>query len=143
MYKHRIFRVYKKVKVLTMTSCNDNIIDRHAKATNTILLFIEPKTTATKTRVYEIQENPVHIYNRDLASTTRRQRRRENGVATSIYGNMTPYLRHFHVVSDVASCLLSLSNSKTYRLRLSFHLVLSHQLQLHLVLETTKTMHNS
>ena len=64
MYKHRIFRVHKKVKVLTMTSCNDNIIDRHAKATNTILLFIEPKTTATKTRVYEIQENPVYTIER-------------------------------------------------------------------------------
>ena len=28
-------------------------------------------------------------------------------MATSIYGNMTPYPRHFHVVFDVASCLLN------------------------------------
>ena len=30
-------------------------------------------------------------------------------MATSIYGNMTPHSRHFHVVFDVASCLLNLS----------------------------------
>ena len=32
---------------------------------------------------------------RDLAKTTRRQRQRENGVATSIYGNMSPFSRCF------------------------------------------------
>ncbi len=31
-------------------------------------------------------------------------------MATSKYGNMTPFLRHFHVVFDVASCLLKLPN---------------------------------
>ena len=36
---------------------------------------------------------------------------RGNGVATSISGNMTPYPRHFHVVFDVASCLLNLSTT--------------------------------
>ena len=29
-------------------------------------------------------------------------------MATSMYGNMTPFLRHFHVAFDVASCLLKL-----------------------------------
>ena len=31
-------------------------------------------------------------------------------VNSKIYGNMTPHPRHFHVVFDVASCLLNLSN---------------------------------
>ena len=41
------------------------------------------------------------------------QRGRENGVATSMYGNMTPFLRHFHVAFDVTSCLLKLPNPAT------------------------------
>ena len=36
-------------------------------------------------------------------------------MATSIYGNMTPHSRHSHVVFDVASCLLNLSNVNTGR----------------------------
>ena len=52
------------------------------------------------------------LQQRDLANTTRRQRRRENGVATFIYGNMTPFPRHSHVLFDVAWCLLNLSNNK-------------------------------
>ena len=32
-------------------------------------------------------------------------------MATSIYGNMTPYPRHFHVFFDVASCLLNPSTN--------------------------------
>ncbi len=35
---------------------------------------------------------------------------RENGVATSIYGNMMPFSRHFHVVFGVMSSLLNPSN---------------------------------
>ena len=31
-------------------------------------------------------------------------------MATSMYGNMTPFIRHFHVLFDVALCLLKLSN---------------------------------
>ena len=49
--------------------------------------------------------------NRDLENTTRRQRRRENGVIFPYMDVATPFLRHFHVVFDVASCLLNLSNN--------------------------------
>ena len=51
------------------------------------------------------------------------QRGRENGVATSMYGNMTPFLRHFHVAFDVTSCLLKLPNPATATSMLSFKLI--------------------
>jgi hypothetical protein len=35
---------------------------------------------------------------------------RKNCVVTSIDGHITPFLRHFHVVFDVASSLLNLAN---------------------------------
>ena len=43
--------------------------------------------------------------------TTRRQRRRENGVDMASYFHIWMVPRHFHVVFDVASCLLNLSIS--------------------------------
>ena len=41
------------------------------------------------------------------ATSTMTWKWRENCVATSMYGNMTAFLRHFHVLA--ASCLLNLS----------------------------------
>ena len=33
-------------------------------------------------------------------------------MVNAIYGNMTPFLRHFHDVLDVTSCLLNYSNDQ-------------------------------
>ncbi len=56
-----------------------------------------------------------------------RQSKRGNGVATSMYGNMTPFLRHFHVAFDVASCLLKLPNvNKTRKTLCRENLLIRH-----------------
>ena len=53
----------------------------------------------------------IERFSKDDATSKTTRKWRGNGVATSIYGNMTLFPRHFHVVFDVASCLLNLSNN--------------------------------
>ena len=48
----------------------------------------------------------------DLENTTGRLRRRENGVEMASYFHIWMSPGHFHVVLDVASCYLNLSNNK-------------------------------
>ena len=52
----------------------------------------------------------MHTIESYFAKKTRRQRRHENGMEMASYFHIRMLPRHFHVVFDVASCLLNLSN---------------------------------